>query len=93
MAVEQLQKVGGGVARERVADKTRLFRQIKRRGIAPVDQAVGEIAAAAARNADFFADFDGMVDQSRPQSQPAGLGGAHHAGRAGADDHGIVFLL
>ena len=72
-----------------MAHKTRLLRHKIRRAIVAVEMAVGEIAAAAARNADFFADFGRMVKQRHTLPFLAYAGGAHHAGRPGADYHGI----
>ena len=47
---------------------------------------VGEVAAAAARDADLLADRLGMVDQRHPAATLTRTGRAKEAGGAGADD-------
>ena len=58
------------------------------------DFEVGEIAAAAARDADLLGELFGVVDDQHAAPALAGLGGAHHAGCAGAyhDDVEVVGL-
>jgi hypothetical protein len=49
---------------------------------------VGEVAAAAAGDADLLGELGGVVDDQHAAPALAGFGGAHHAGGAGADhDH------
>ena len=72
-----------------MAHKTRLLRHNIRRAIVAVEMAIGEIAAAAARNADFFADFGGMVEQRHAASALTDACGTHHSRRACADDDGV----
>jgi hypothetical protein len=50
---------------------------------------VGEVAAAAARDADFFGDPIGVVDQQYACAALTGPGRAEQPGGAGADDDGI----
>lgn len=51
---------------------------------------VGEIAAAAAGNADLFAGCGGMIEHENGPTAPAGADGAHHAGSACAKDDHII---
>ncbi len=50
---------------------------------------VGEIAASAARDADFFAQLFGVVEQQHAAAAFAGFDRAHHAGPSGADDDDV----
>ena len=72
-----------------MAHETRLLRHIILRTVVAVEVVVGEIAAAAAGNADFFTDFRGVIEQGDTMAALANAGGAHHAGGAGADDEGV----
>jgi hypothetical protein len=45
---------------------------------------IREIAASAARDANFFSQFGCMVQQHHALAAPGGDRSAHHAGRAGA---------
>ena len=73
------------VARQRRAAKMRILRKeiCWRR----VD--IGEVAAATAGDADFFAELVIMVEQQHRFAALARVGCAHHAGRTGADDDDI----
>jgi hypothetical protein len=53
---------------------------------------IGEVAAAAAGDADLFRQPRGMVDQDDFLAALAGNRGAHHAGGAGADYCNIKLL-
>ena len=53
---------------------------------------VGEIAAPAAGDADLLARRPGVVEEAHRAPAPPGLTGAHHPGRAGADDQDIHSL-
>ena len=50
---------------------------------------VGEVAAPPARDADLLARCPGVVEDADRTPAPPGLDGAHHPGRAGADDQDI----
>ncbi len=50
---------------------------------------IGEVAAPAARDADLLARRAGVVDHAHATAALARLDGAHHAGRAGADDQDV----
>jgi len=58
---------------------------------ARIQVAVGEIAAAAAGDADLLRDLVGMVDQQHLHAALAGEGGTQQAGGAGTDHEGIEF--
>ncbi len=77
---EMLRRIAG----ERRERETRIGRQEplarQRRG----GVHIGEVAAAAARDADFLARRPGVVDHQHGAAALAGLDGGHHAGRAGA---------
>src|SRR5258708_31867849 len=49
----------------------------------------GEIAASAARDADFLAQLFGVIEQHHAAAALARFDRAHHAGRAGADDDDV----
>ena len=53
---------------------------------------VGEVAAPPARDADLLARRPGVVEDAHGAPAPPGLDGAHHPGRAGADDQDICGL-
>ncbi len=53
---------------------------------------VGEVAASAARDEDFFADAVGVIEQSDAASALAGFDGAHESGGACAEDEGVEEL-
>ena len=72
-----------------MAHEARLLRHIILRTVVAVEMAIGEIAAAAAGNADFFTDFGGVIEQGDAMATLADAGGAHHAGGTGADDQGV----
>ena len=50
---------------------------------------VGEVAAPPAGDADLLARRPGVVEDAHRAPAPPGLDGAHHPGRAGADDQDI----
>ena len=50
---------------------------------------VGEIAAAAARDADLFGDFFAVVQHQHAQAQLAGHARTKKAGSAGTDHHHV----
>jgi len=52
---------------------------------ARIEIAIGEVAAPAARDADFFGHLVGVVDQQHAQPALASLAGAEQAGGAGTD--------
>jgi hypothetical protein len=74
------------VARQRRTGELRVLGQV---AVVPLRIDVGEIAAAAAGDADLLADFRRVVDQHHARAALAGDGGAHHAGRTGANDDEI----
>ena len=51
---------------------------------------VGDVAAAAAGDADFGARFGVVVEQQHAQAAVGGMDGAVGAGGTGADDDGVV---
>ena len=86
--VHQRQKVARRVTRQGGAAKARVFAQeVGRRGAG-----VGEIAASAAGDADFFRDLFAVVYHQHRQAQLAGHAGAKQAGSARAHDDDIEFL-
>src|SRR5574344_997559 len=54
-----------------------------------VEVAVGEVAAPAARDANFLGHFGGVVDQQHTQAALARLGCAQQARRPGAQDDDV----
>jgi hypothetical protein len=54
--------------------------------------AVGEVAAAAARDADLLGDFSRVVHQQHLEAALAGLRGAEQAGGAGADHDDVKWM-
>jgi hypothetical protein len=87
--VHQRDEVGGREAREGRAAELRVLphKMLVRR--THVQIAVGEVAAPAARDADFLGHFVGVIDQQHLQAALAGLGCAEQAGGTGADDDGV----
>ena len=63
----------------------RVLRQV----VISADGAVGEIATPASGDPDPLAELFGMIDQQHASTAHPGLGSAHHAGRAGADDDDV----
>jgi len=92
VALQQLDEVGRGVARQRRAAEVGVVAQEMLVRLARVELAVGEVAAAAARDADLLGDLGRMVEQQHAQAELAGHAGAEQAGRAGADDGDIEFF-
>jgi hypothetical protein len=56
----------------------------------PVAFEIGEVAAATARDADFFGASIAVIDQEHPQSALAGYRRAHEAGGTAANDREVV---
>ncbi|EGF30320.1 hypothetical protein IMCC9480_1706 [Oxalobacteraceae bacterium IMCC9480] len=78
VALDQAQKILRRIARQRAFAKMRVLRQeIGRAGLQ-----VGEVAAAAAGDTDFFGQLFGVIDQHDLASALASHGCGHHAGRA-----------
>ena len=86
VTLHELDEVRRGVARQGGADKVRVAAE----EVFRADATIGEVAPATARNADLFGELFGMIDQQHATPTLAGGGGAHHAGRARADDQHIV---
>ena len=82
VALDETNELRRRVACERRAAEIRVLRQKARRP--RVD--VREVAPAAAGDADLFADDVVVLDEQHPAAALPGLGGAHHAGGASADD-------
>jgi hypothetical protein len=61
-----------------------------RQEVLPAGVDIGEVAAAAARNADLLGQLGRMVDQHHALAALGRHERAHHAGRARADYHHIV---
>ena len=59
---------------------------------ARIEIAIGEVAAPAARDADFFGHLVGVVDQQHAQPALASLAGAEQAGGAGTDHDGVKYF-
>src|SRR5699024_10197453 len=51
---------------------------------------IGEVAAATAGDADFFAGEFGVIDHKDGAAALAGFYGRHHAGSTGAEHHDVV---
>ena len=85
VAVDQRDEVARRVARERRAAEVRVRGEVVRRAGADV----GEVAAAAAGDADLLADRVVVLDQQHAASALPGRRRAHHAGGAGADDDDV----
>ena len=73
-----------------MAHKARLLRHKISRAVVAIQMGVGEIAAPAAGDTDFLADFAGVIHQAHPQAGLACLCGAHHAGGTGAQHQYII---
>ena len=86
VALDQRDEVAGAVAGERRAAVVRVLRQVVRGARA----AVREVAAAAARDADLFADAVAVLDQQLAPPPLRRGRRAHHAGGAGADHDGVA---
>ena len=82
VARQQVQKIPLGIAAERGFAEMRIGRQ----EIVRPRMQVGEIAAPAARDADFLARGLGVVNH---QNTRPGMGGAHHAGGPGTQDQRV----
>ena len=89
VAFDQLDKVPLAVLRQRRAHKVRVGGQIA----LGVDVEIGEVAAAAARDADFFGQFVAVVQHQHAPAALPGHAGAHQAGGAGAHHDYIIRLL
>src|SRR5690606_20533140 len=86
MALDQLDEVRGGMARQRRLAEMGVGRQVVRwRGAG-----VGEIAAPAAGHQDLLADLVRVLDHQHPQAALACGERAHEPGCAAADDDGVV---
>jgi hypothetical protein len=57
-----------------------------------IDQSVGEVAPAAARNPDFFSHFGAVVDQQNRQAQLTCDARTKKTGSTGAHDDHITCL-
>ena len=86
--IDQRDEVARRVARQRRAAERRVVGQEVRRPRV----AVGEVAAAAAGDADLLGDLRRVVEQQDPQAALPGDGRAQQAGGAGADDDGVESL-
>jgi hypothetical protein len=85
VAPHQRDEISRRVARQCRPAEVRVGRQeLRRRGVA-----VGEVAAAAARDADLLGQLLGMVDHQHPQAALPGDAGTEQPGRTGAEDHGV----
>jgi hypothetical protein len=92
IGIDQFDEVVRGVAGQRREGEARVLADEAvaaslHRGIH-----VGEVAAAAARNADLFARIGGMIEDQHLAAALAGLDGGHHASCAGAEDDRVVVL-
>ena len=76
MALHQVDKVLGCVARQRRATEVRVVAQ----EVGGAGVQVGEIAPASTRNSNFFGQFLTVVDQQYSQAQLAGYSSAEQAG-------------
>jgi hypothetical protein len=72
-------------ARQCRAAEVRVLRKV----VLGADRPVGEIAAPATGNPNALAEFGRVVDQKHVPPPAPGLGRAHHAGSAGADDDDV----
>ena len=83
--LQQRDEVLRRVTRQGRSAKMRVVAQeLRRRGAG-----VGEIAAAAARDADFFGDFLAVVQHQHAQAQLAGHARTKKAGSTGTDHHHV----
>ena len=88
VALQQGDEVLRRVARQGRAAKMRvLAEEVGRCGVA-----IGEVAAAAARDADFFGDFLAVVHQQHLEAALAGDAGAEQPGCPGAHHHHVKFM-
>jgi len=89
MFFEQLDEVGGGIARERRLSEMRI----------PGDEIlgggmkIGEVAATAARDEDFLADAVSALEEQDSFAAFTRLNRAHQAGGAGSENDGVVCLI
>ena len=87
MALHQLDKVLRAITRQRAAAEMRILAdELRWRG-----SGIGEVAAAAAADADLFGHLGRMIDQQHTQATLAGLASAEQAGSAGTYHHDIEF--
>jgi hypothetical protein len=82
-------RIARPVAGERRATEIRVLRQVAGRSRA----GIGEVAAAAARDADLLADAMVVLDQQHAPSALPGGRRARHAGGAGADHDDVVIRV
>jgi len=61
-------------------------------GCARVDQAIGEVGPATARNSNFLGHFVAVVNQQDGQAQLPGNARTKQSGSAGTYDHHITCL-
>src|SRR3546814_1773109 len=80
MAANQGDEVPWRVASQRGTAELRVLGQ----EVGGTGAQIGEIAASTARDADFFSQLSGMVDQHNAQAALSRHSGGHHARRAGA---------
>ncbi len=85
--LDQRDEMARRVARERGAAEIRILRQ----EVCRTGADVGEVAAAAAGDADLLAQQMVVLDQQHAAAALSGLRCAHHAGGAGADDDDVEF--
>ncbi|MNR02531.1 hypothetical protein D3C85_1183860 [compost metagenome] len=85
VALDHFQEVVLGEPLQRRQGEARVLAQEVR----PAGPQIGEVAASAARDADLLARCAGVVDDAHAAAALARLDGAHHAGRAGADDQDV----
>ena len=57
-----------------------------------IDQSVGEVSTASARDPDFFSHFGAVIDQQHGQAQLAGYTRTKKTGSTGAHDDHITCL-
>ena len=84
--LDQRDEIALRVARQRRAGEVRVGGD-EARGIVGVE--VGEVAASAAGDEDFRADFGIVLEHQDAPAAPASMHGAVEPGRAGADDDGV----
>ncbi len=86
MPPDEIDEVRRRVARERRARELRVLGEI---AVVALGLDIREVAAAAAGDADLFAEPRCMFDQHDARAALAGNRRAHHAGGPGADDGDI----
>ena len=87
VAIDQLDEVRRGVARQRRLGEMRVGRKVAvGRGVD-----IGKVAPPAAGDQDLAANFIIVIEQQHPPSALAGGGGAEQPGGAGTEDDGVVF--